>query len=166
MKLLLIRATGVPDGLADSALRAIAAFNASLDIRLRFLNIGIEPSVVAVAEAAEAAEVVDAALSQSPFDAALLFGGGAAALAAATTVVRSGVLLVRAGAGVRTGPEADASRAIDRLAGVLLPFDAAGTRSLQSEGLHAEAPIGRADDDESGAKLVRGLTAARRRNSC
>jgi hypothetical protein len=163
MKVLRVHAPGTPQGLADQVGRAVTDFNRGLDIRLRFLSIGVEETVLAVADAAGAAESVDAAIRERTPEVVVLFGGGPAALAAAACAVRERAVLVRAGAGRRDGPDADAARAIDRLATVLLVHGAAAGAALEAE--HApgqRVEVGDAGDPAAGERIVRALSRARR----
>src|SRR6185503_5851476 len=76
MRVLRVHAPGTPTAVAEAVGRAAVEFNRGLDIRLRFLSIGIEETVVEVADAADAAERVAAALAERPSDAVVLFGEG------------------------------------------------------------------------------------------
>lgn len=167
MKLLVVRAPGAPSALARSVDAALAAFNDGLDIRLRFLSIGIETRGVDVTSAADAAEIVGAALADGGADVVLLLGGGESAVATAATSRRAGTPVVRAGAGVRGRGDADgADRAADRLAEVLLPFDAAGAEALRVEGLVPGTEIGDPAGPSAGSRVVAAVTAARRGHPC
>ncbi|MCG3136108.1 MAG: hypothetical protein HMLKMBBP_03932 [Planctomycetes bacterium] len=165
MKLLVVRAPGAPDALARTVDAALEAFNGELDIRLRFLSIGIEWTAVDVSSAADAADRVGAALAEAGADAALLVGGGEAAVAASAVIRRAEVPLVRAGAGLRGG-DAGAERAADRLAAVPMPFDRTGADALRAEGLVPGEEIGDPSDPAAGRRIVAALAAARRRNPC
>ena len=123
---------------------ALEAWTRGLDIRLRFLNIGIEETVLVLPDASGPGEPAAAALLASEEAIArcrpavlLLHGGGTAALAAAVSAAKAGVPVVRTGAGRRDGPTADEERAADRLAAVRLAAEE-GLRSLRDEGLPAE----------------------------
>jgi hypothetical protein len=164
MKVLRVEAPGTDPALAQAIAAAVASFNANLDIRLRFLSIGIEETVVRPADAASAAERVGAELARGGVDAVLLLGDGEAAVAAAAAAVRAQAPLVRPGAGRRSGPAADAARAVDRLANVLIAHDAAALEALREEGLAAAETLGRVP--AAGERVVRALTAARRRDPC
>lgn len=163
MKVLRVQAPGTPRELAESVARAVVEFNRGLDIRLRFLSIGIEETVVEVDDAAGSAESVAIAMRETAPDVVVLFGEGAAALAAATIAVRERAVLVRGGAGRRHGPNADADRAIDRLAAVHLVHGAADARNLESEGATGQTiDVGAAGDPAAGERVVRALSRARR----
>ncbi len=167
MKLLVVRAPGAHAALTRSVDAALAAFNAALDIRLRFLSIGIETRSVDVTSAADAADIVGAALADGGADVVLLLGGGESAVAAAATARRAETPVVRAGAGVRGRGDADgADRAADRLAEVLLPFDAAGAKALRAEGLVPATEVGDPADPAAGSRVVAAVTAARRGYPC
>jgi hypothetical protein len=163
VRVLRIHAPGTPGDLAAGVGRAVVEFNRGLDIRLRFLSIGIEETVIEVADAAGSAESVALAIRTGLPDVVVLFGEGAPALAAATIAVRERAVLVRGGAGRRDGPHADADRAIDRLATVHLVHCAAEARNLESEGCAAQAiDVGAAGDPAAGERVVRALSRARR----
>lgn len=163
MKVLRVEAPGTSPGVAASVGRAVAEFNRGLDIRLRFLSIGIEDSVVQASEAASAADAVAAAIAASAPDLVVLFGDGPAALAAAGVAIRSNAMLVRVGAGRRDGESADAARAIDRLAAIHLVHDAAAVAALDAESAPGQRiDIGDAADPAAGERIVRALSRARR----
>jgi UDP-N-acetylglucosamine 2-epimerase len=163
MRVLRIHAPATPPALAESVGRAVREFNRGLDIRLRFLSIGIDETVLDVKDAAQAAEAVSAELSRSAPDVVILFGDGAAALAAASCAVRERALLVRAGAGRRDGPDADASRAIDRIAAVHLVHGPAAAAALDAESAGGtRVDVGAAEDPAAGEKIVQALSRARR----
>jgi UDP-N-acetylglucosamine 2-epimerase len=143
--------------------RAVVEFNRGLDIRLRFLSIGIEETVLDVTSAAAAADGVAAALRGSAPDLVVVFGDGPAALAAAACAARAQAVVVRAGAGRREGLAADEARAIDRLAALHLVHDATGAKVLEEESVPGQrVDVGGADDPASGERIVRALSRARR----
>jgi UDP-N-acetylglucosamine 2-epimerase len=124
---------------------ALSAWTRGLDIRLRFLNIGIEETVLELdgaagpgEPAAAALASVERALRRAAPAAVLLHGRGPAALAAAVSAAKAGVPVVRTGAGARDGPGADEDRAADRLGAVLLAAGPAALEALRAEGLAAE----------------------------
>jgi len=163
MRVLRIHAPGTPRGLADRVGRAVVDFNRGLDIRLRFLSIGIEETVIEAESAASAADGVAAALRGSNPDLVVVFGDGPAALAAAACAARAQTIVVRAGAGRRDGPAADEARAIDRLSALHLVHDAAGAKVLEEESVPGQrVDVGGADDPASGERIVRALSRARR----
>jgi UDP-N-acetylglucosamine 2-epimerase len=163
MRVLRIHAPGTPRGLADRVGRAVADFNRALDIRLRFLSIGIEETVLDVDSAAGAAESVAAALAERAPDVVVVFGDGPAALAAAACAARGRVVLARAGAGRREGPAADEARAIDRLASLHLVHAAECAKILEDEAVAGQrVDVGGAEDPSSGERIVRALSRARR----
>ncbi|MCE9636403.1 MAG: hypothetical protein K8T90_11925 [Planctomycetes bacterium] len=168
MRVLRIRTPGADAGVVASLDSAMRAFNAALDIRLRFLSIGIEAVSLDVPDAAIAAESVGAALAPrdgrpAGADAVLLVGGGAAAVAVASTALRAHVPVLRVGAGERAA-DAGPARATDRLCPVLLVHDAEQARVLRDEGLTAEIEdVGAADAATLGDRIVRALMRARRR---
>jgi hypothetical protein len=97
----------------------------------------------------------------------VLLGGGEAAVAAAAAAARARVVVLRVGAGDRSGRGADAARAADRLCGVLLAYDEPSAAVLRGEGPAAEIEVvGRPEDPETGRKVVRALSRARRRRPC
>jgi hypothetical protein len=171
MKVLRVHAPGADPRLGPSIEAAVRAFNGGLDIRLRFLAIGIEEQVTEAPDAATAAETVGGALgtgaSAPGADAVLLLGGGEAAVAAASAAVRARVPVLRVGAGERTGPGADAARAVDRLSAVLLVHAADAAAALRAEDAAAAVEvIGAPDDPAIGERIVRALSRARRRWPC
>ena len=118
MRILRVHGDGTDEVLARSIGSAIASFNAALDIRLRFLAIGVDEVVLDLrgsaadvarggADAADASERVGRALADDHFDLVVLLGGGTNGLAAATVTVRAQVPLVRVGAGMNTRVGAD-----------------------------------------------------------
>jgi alkyl hydroperoxide reductase subunit AhpF len=163
MRVLRVHAPGTPRGLAERVGRAIVEFNQGLDIRLRFLAIGIEETVIDAESAAAAADGVAAELARRQPDAVVVLGDGPAALAAAACAARAGRAVVRVGAGRRDGALADESRAIDRLAALHLVHGAAAAKALDEEGLTAQrVDVGDAEDAASGERIVRALSRARR----
>lgn len=167
MRLLRVHAPGADPRVAAAVGDAVRSFNASLDIRLRFLSIGIEETVAEVRAAEDAATGVEDLVRRESPDLLLLLGGGEAAIAAASASLRSGVPVARAGAGVRTGAAADADRALDHLCGVLLAPGEAEASALRGEDVRAVVEIvGGSDDPAVGEKIVRALSRARRRERC
>ena len=166
MKVLRVEAPGASAALTRSIEDAVRAFNAGLDIRLRFLSIGIEETAIAPADAAAAAEQAGLALAKGDVDLVLVLGEGEAALAAAAAAARAQVPLVRVGAGRRTGPHADANRGVDRLAASHLAHDKAALAALAAEGISGAESIGEPSDPAAGERVVRALTTARRRDPC
>jgi hypothetical protein len=163
MKVLRVHAPGTPADLAEIVRRAVVEFNRGLDIRLRFLAIGVDETVLEVADAAGAAESVSAAIKQHAPDVVVVFGDGPAALAAATCAVREGAVLVRAGAGRRQGRGADEARAIDRMSTLLLIHEPADAATLDAEGATGpRVEVGPAADPAAGERIVRALSRARR----
>jgi UDP-N-acetylglucosamine 2-epimerase len=160
MKVLRVHAPGVPGALAERVGRAVADFNRGLDIRLRFLSIGIDESVIAV-EGPGAADAVTASMETRP-DVIVVLGDGAEAVAAATSASRAGIAVVRVGAGRRGGTDPDAARAVDRLAAVLLVHDAAAARALASEGAAGlVVDVGAEDDPSAAVRIVEAVSRAR-----
>ena len=163
MRVLRIQAPGTSPQLAESVGRAITQFNRGLDIRLRFLSIGSEDTVVDVTDAAGAADAIAAATTDGAPDLVVLFCDGPAAPAAAWVAGRATGSLVRVGAGQRAGADADASRAIDRLAAIHLVHGAAGVAALEAESAHGQRiEVGDAADAAAGERIVRALSRARR----
>jgi hypothetical protein len=162
MRVLRVHAPGASRALAERVGRAVADFNRGLDIRLRFLSIGIDEVVVEVKDVPTAEDAVGAAAGPRP-DAVVLFGEGAAAVAAASVAARAGIAVVRVGAGRRGGPDPDAARAADRLAGVLLVHDAECARALQAEGAPGlVVEVGAEDDPMAAGRIVEAVSRARR----
>lgn len=121
---------------------ALAAWNRALDIRLRFLHIGVEEAVLVLVSvpgpgepAASSLGEVERAIERERPAMVLLHGGGPGALAAAVTSAKAGIPVVRTGAGRREGPHADEERAADRLAAGCLADDGAAMAALRGEGL-------------------------------
>ena len=161
MKVLRVHAPGASRSLAERVGAAVADFNRGLDIRLRFLSIGIDESVIEV-DGAGAADAVTAAMETRP-DVLVLLGGGAEAVAAATSASRAGIAVVRVGAGRRAGTDPDAARAIDRLAAVLIVHDAAAARALAAEGVTGlVVDVGGQDDPSAAVRIVEAVSRARR----
>lgn len=124
---------------------ALGDWTRGLDIRLRFLNIGVEESILVLDAAAApggpapaALEAVEAAVERHRPAVVLLHGRGAGALAAAITGAKAGVPVVRTAAGLRDGAGADEDRAADRLASALLAPGPGPLAALEAEGLRAE----------------------------
>ena len=165
MRILRIHAPGTDPALAEAVGDAVRVFNSELDIRLRFLAIGIEEQIVEVGDPAHAAEAVATAVRRHTPEAVVLMGDGETAVAAAASVKRSGSALVRVGAGGRGGPHADAARAVDRLATLLLAHGEEAMTVLETEELtEGRHDVGPANDPETGARIVRALCRARRAN--
>jgi UDP-N-acetylglucosamine 2-epimerase len=169
MKLLRLLCPG-HDADAATALRdAVMAFDRGLDIRLRFLSIGIRDHELVVTETADVATVVEAELARIRPDAVVLLGSGAACVTAASIAVRSVPVLARLGAGRRDGESADASRAIDHLSTVLFVTDDAAEATLHDEGLGDRVQrVARGDttaDPEFGRNVIKALRASRARSS-
>jgi alkyl hydroperoxide reductase subunit AhpF len=163
MRVLRVHAPGTPRGLAERVGRAVVEFNRGLDIRLRFLSIGIEETVIDVESSPAAATAVAASLAECVPDVVVVFGDGPAALAAAVCAARGGAIVVRAGAGRREGPAADEARAIDRLAALHLVHGAECAKVLDDEAVAGQrVDVGDADDPASGERIVRALSRARR----
>lgn len=168
MRVVRVHAPGAEEVLAAAVAEAVRAFNGALDIRLRFLAIGIEETVLAVADAASAAEAVGAALEsregRTGADVVLILGDGDAAVAAATVARRAQVPALRVGAGDRPGPDPGAARAVDRICSVLLARGAEAVRTLREEGVTGEIEdVGEPGDPATGERIVRALARARRR---
>jgi UDP-N-acetylglucosamine 2-epimerase len=132
------------DGTRAALSGALAAWTRGLDIRLRFLEMGVEETVLALdagegRDAAAALASVERALARERPSVAVLHGRGPAALAAAVTASKAGLPLVRVGAGLRDGASADEDRAADRLASERFAAGEAALEALRAEGLSAEA---------------------------
>lgn len=167
MKILRVHAPGTDVALAKAIGAAVASFNADLDIRLRFLSIGVDEVVLDVASAENAAAAVGSALAGGAADVVVLLGGGEAGLAAAAAVVRAQVPLFRIGAGRRSGCDDGvdgASRGIDHLATCRIALGEADAAVLAAEGLDVAQTVTIGKRDETGAAIVRAVT--RRRQSC
>jgi hypothetical protein len=161
MKVLRVHAPGAPSALAEQVGRAVADFNRGLDIRLRFLSIGIEESVLEL-DGPSAADAMAAAAGARP-DVIVLMGGGPAAVAAVNAAASAGIAVVRVGAGRRDGGDPDAARAVDRLSAVLVVHDAACARTLQTEGVTGlVVDVGGEDDPSSARRIVEAVSRARR----
>ena len=137
MRLLTVVAPG-GEGTRATVSAALAAWTRGLDIRLRFLNIGVEEEALAVPAPAEALAAVEAALLRVRPAVVLLHGTGPAALAAAVSAAKSAVPFVRTAAGIRDGAAADEDRAADRLAAALLAPGPGELEALAAEGLAGE----------------------------
>ena len=171
MKVVRVHAPGADEAVGRSIESAVRAFNASLDIRLRFLSIGIEERVLRVADAEAAAEQVAAALAASGggpgADVLVLLGGSEAAVAAAAAAARSHVPVLRVGAGERTGRDADAARSVDHMASIAIVHGPACAAALRDEGVAADVEdVGDARGAALGEHIVRVLSRARRRGPC
>lgn len=142
---------------------AIQRFNRGLDVRLRFLSIGIEDAVVRPGEGVEVAAEIDAALDRHQPEIVLIVGSGAAAPAAATVAARRRVRTVRLGAGNRSGPHADYERATDRVCTWRLCLDRAALSRLEEEGLGADSSVvGDSDSSTMADRVVDALSRIRR----
>ena len=143
MRLLTVVAPGGDEARAEVS-GALVSWTRGLDIRLRFLNIGVEESVV-VLEGAPPGEPPGAALAsveealwRSRPAVLLLHGRGPAALAACVSAGKAGVPVVRTAGGLRDGATADEDRAADRLSAALLAPGPAALAALAGEGLPGE----------------------------
>jgi UDP-N-acetylglucosamine 2-epimerase len=121
---------------------AMERWNRGLDIRLRFLNIGIEETVIQLDEVAGAGETeasgleqVEQAIVDLAPNVLLLHGHGPAALAAAVSASKSGVTILRTGAGRRDGEISAIECACDRLASALVVEGEIGHEALLADGL-------------------------------
>ena len=141
MRILVLAAPGEAEARAAVS-AAVGAWNRGLDIRLRFLDIGLEEILLELPDPAgdpgAGLLVVEEAILRAGPAGALLHGRGPAALAAAVSLAKAGVPLVRTAAGLRDGPFADADRAADRLSAVRLAPTPAALAALSAEGLEAE----------------------------
>jgi hypothetical protein len=117
---------------------ALAAWTRGLDIRLRFLNIGVEEEVLVLAAGDGAPAAVEAALLRRRPGVVLLHGRGPSALAAAIAASKAGVPLVRTAAGGRDGAAGDEDRAADRLCQARLSTEGEALAALEAEGLPGE----------------------------
>jgi hypothetical protein len=163
MKVLRIHAAGTDPELAASVSSAVDSFNRGIDIRLRFLSIEIDETVVEAPDPESAAAVVGELVRTSRPALCVLLGHGVAALAAGAAAVRVGARLVRVGAGCRQGEGADAERAMDRLASVCLVFDEAAFAALADEGLSDRGRrVGSQREPRVGERIVGELARARR----
>lgn len=163
MRVLRIHAAETDEALAATLAEAVEAFNRSVDIRLRFLSIEIDETVVETGDAETAATIVGESIRGSRPSLCLLLGHGDSALAAASAAVRLGVRLVRVGAGRREGAGADAERAVDRLSALCLVHDEAALAVLTGEGLADRGrPIGSPREPRVGERIVGELARARR----
>lgn len=159
------------DASAASALRdAVAAFNRGLDIRLRFLSIGIEDREFEIGGGPDAAEAAERELVAFLPDAVVLLGDDEAAAAVATVVLRHTAVLAHLDAGRRDGPAADTARAVDHLATVLLVLDDAAESALREEGLgdriaRVASEGGAVEDPAFGPNVIKALRATRTRPS-
>lgn len=163
MRVLRVHAPGTPRALAERVGRAVSEFNRGLDIRLRFLAIGIDETVLDVSDEAQALEAVAAAAQRLAPDVVVVFGEGPPALAATAAAARTRAVVARAGAGRRDGPEADAARAADRLASLHLVESGEHADALEAEGVPGRrVEVGAADAPDAGERIVRALSRARR----
>lgn len=161
MRVLRIHAPGTDAAVADAITGAVRAFNAALDIRLRFLAIGIEETLAARGAPVGRADTVADALGEAAYDAVVLLGDAEAALVCAGAVERAGVPLVRVGAGARAGREAGAARALDRLARTAVALDEAAAAALGAEGIPCVGP-GAGEAQGPGELVVEALMRIRR----
>lgn len=165
MRVLRVHAGSASEAVADTLSRAIERFNRALDIRLRFLSIGIEEREVRLDAVEDAPVVVAAAAEEFKPALVLLCGSGEDAVAAAATAARLHLPLVRLGAGRRTDADADSNRAIDRIAAWHLCDDDASRDALTAEGLTQAAwVVGDPADPEVGPRVVDALSRIRRAN--
>ncbi len=160
MKILRVLAPDADEALARSVRDAVQSFNRGLDIRLRFLSIGVEDSELRVDDPESAAERVGAQVATDRPSVVLVQGDDTSALAAVTMAARSTAVVVHLCAGVRTGPRADSARAIDRLSGVLLAVGVDALAALEAEGLGARTTPLRPGTD-IGHQVIKALRAAR-----
>lgn len=165
MRVLRVHANGASEIFADTLSRAIEQFNRALDIRLRFLSIGIEDHEVRLTSVEDSPVAVADAVEQFRPSLVLLCGSGDDAVAAAATAARLHVPLVRLGAGRRSGTDADSDRAIDRIAAWHLCHDDATRGNLEQEGMTEAAWIvGDVADPATGPRVVDALSRIRRAN--
>jgi hypothetical protein len=139
---------------------AVAAWNRGLDIRLRFLAIGVEEASFVLPGGAGAAEglvAVDAAVARERPALLVLHGSGPGALAAAISAARSAVPVLRTGSGERGGPTEEEDRAVDRLATVRCADGPAALENLRAEGLGEGSLV--AGDPADPAAVERALQA-------
>lgn len=164
MKILRVLAPSAEPELADHVREGVAEFNRGLDIRLRFLAIGVEDSEVVVEEPESAAEIVAEAMAAAQPTVVLVHGDDSAALAAATIAARSDAVIAHVGAGVRSGlqegADADTARAIDHVCGLLLAIGPEAVEALAEEGLQERTrPLERGP--ELGHQVIKALRAER-----
>ena len=151
---------------ADALRSAIGEFNRGLDIRLRFLSIGIEDREVEVDAGDEAAVAVERALEDRPADAVIVLGNGAEAVAATTFAVRCVPVVAHWDAGRREDAAADTRRAVDHLSTLLLVRGDEADAVLRAEGLADRiARVAAPDAPEFGRDVINALRAARARTS-
>ena len=167
MRVLRVHGPGADLRVADAIGAAVAAFNGALDIRLRFLAIGIEETVLdASATSPDGTAAAARALREAPYEAVVLLGDPEAAHTLSTAAKDVGVPVVRVGAGHRKGRTADAARAADRLALAHVALDAASAAVLREEGFSAPHDPPGDDPAAAGERVVRALTQVRRLKSC
>ncbi len=166
MRVLRVVAPGAAGPLVALVRDGIVAFNAELDIRLRFLAIVIEERELVVDGVEDAALRCEEAFGAYRPDVVALHGEGPAAVAAATAAVRAGRVLVRVGAGRRDGPDADAARAVDRLAHALVAFGDGPLAALREEGLAGRTVALPAPDAPGvGRDIIKALRSAHARGA-
>lgn len=126
----------------DSVSGALAEWNRGLDIRLRFLNIGIEEARLDLAPAEDPGEAAAAALERVESHIlrerpvlVVLHGGGPAALSTAVSAAKAGVPLLRTASGIRGGEHDGEERGADRLATFRLACGREALAHLVGEGL-------------------------------
>ncbi len=164
MRVALLLAPGAQSETVTRLRDAVRSFNRGLDIRLRFLSIGIDLHELSMDDPAEASQGVDELLLQFDPEAAVLIGDGETAVAAAAAVVRQHRTLVRLGAGRRAGANADAARAVDRLATWRLVDSDEPAAALAREGLTAQCiRVGDPASDEFGRSIIGALRTVRQR---
>jgi len=165
MRVLRILAPSADEALAQQVRDAVLAFNRGLDIRLRFLSIMVEDRELRLSDPESAVELVGTALADAWPTVILVQGDDETALAAATVAARSGdAVVAHLGAGVRAGDHADASRAIDRVCGLLLPLADDASATLREEGLAERVTaldVGSPPRQELGHQVIKALRAER-----
>jgi hypothetical protein len=141
MKILTVTLPGA-EGARDAVSASLADWNRGIDIRLRFLNIGIEetrldlePGADIGEDCAVALERVETAIARERPVLILLHGGGAPALSVAVTAAKATVPLFRTSAGMRGGPFDGEERGADRLATVRMAAGSAALAELVEENL-------------------------------
>lgn len=132
MRVIVLYETPGSAGLQEEFEVAAMGFNRSLDIRLRFLDVGFELRSLAVAEdaAAPGAELADLIGSFRP-GVVLALGGGHLLLECAATAVKEGVPI----AFLLNGAARRPARAIAQLAEILVVSDPAGPEHIRTGAL-------------------------------
>ncbi len=164
MRLLTVVAPGGEARQAEVS-RALAAWNRGLDIRLRFLNVGVEEAVLVPAAGGDARpapgaglEEVEGSIRRERPALVLLHGGGPLALAAAITATKAALPLVRTGAGRRPAGTEGEERAADRLSSLRLADGAAEVATLRAEGLEGAAEeVGPAGSEGAAERVVKAV---------